>query len=264
MSYSLIDTHCHLDIIEKEGLPISDTIKFSIDSGVREILQIGIDYNSSMMAKSISEKYNEIRINFTAGSHPADEISEEENNNIESVVRSNVSNNKFTGIGEIGLDYYHRKGTEKVQEEVFRRFLNLAEETGCPVIIHSRDASEDTYRILKEYSGKVFGVLHCYTYDLDYALKFIQLGYYISFSGIVAFKNAKDLQITASQIPLRNLLIETDAPFLSPPPNRGKRNDPTNLKYILEKIFELRKEKKIDIEDTIFENSKNFINRKAP
>ncbi len=264
MNYSLIDTHCHLDIIEKEGLPISETLSLSREKGVREILQIGIDYESSVRAQKISEISNDIKINFTAGSHPADKISSEENDNIENFIRENISNSKFTGIGEIGLDFYHRGDSSKDQEEVFRRFLSLSEEMKCPVIIHSRSAKEETYNILKEYKNKVFGVLHCYTYDLEYALKFIELGYYISFSGIVVFKNAKELQETASSIPLSNILIETDAPFLSPPPNRGKRNDPTNLPYVLEKIFELRNEKRQLIEESIFTNSQNFINRKAP
>ncbi len=264
MGYSLIDTHCHLDIIEKEGLPIHQTLDASKERGVREILQIGIDFESSLRAKKISELTHEIKIHFTAGSHPADEITNDENDSIEKVIRDNIQNNNFTGIGEIGLDYYHKKGTNKQQEEVFRRFLSIAEDTNCPVIIHSRDSKEDTLNILKDYKNKVFGVLHCYTYDLEYALKFIDLGYYISFSGIVVFKNAKELQEAASKIPLQNMLIETDAPFLSPPPNRGKRNDPTNLPYILEKIFELRSEKKQLIEESIFTNSQNFINRKAP
>ncbi len=264
MNYSLIDTHCHLDIIEKEGLPISETLSLSREKGVQEILQIGIDYESSIRAQKISEITKDIKINFTAGSHPADEISSEENDNIENFIRENISNSKFTGIGEIGLDFYHREDSQKDQEEVFRRFLSLAEELKCPVIIHSRSAKEETYNILKDYKNKVFGVLHCYTYDLEYALKFIELGYYISFSGIVVFKNAKELQEAASSVPLSHMLIETDAPFLSPPPNRGKRNDPTNLPYILEKIFELRSEKKQLIEESIFTNSQNFINRKAP
>jgi TatD DNase family protein len=264
MSYSLIDTHCHLDIIEKEGLPISQTLDLSYERGVKEILQIGIDLASSKVAKEISETNHNIQIHFTAGSHPADEISAGENDSIERVVRENVSNPNFTGIGEIGLDFYHRKDTIPAQEEVFRRFLSLAAETNCPVIIHSRDAKEETYQILKDFKNKVFGVLHCFTYDLEYAMKFIELGYYISFSGIVVFKNAKDLQEAASKIPLSHLLIETDAPFLSPPPNRGKRNDPTNLPFILEKIFELREEKKSQIEETVFLNSQNFIQRKAP
>ena len=264
MSYSLVDTHCHLDIIEREGLPIQDTLDASYSVGVREILQIGIDHQSSLIARSISDSNHPIAIHFTAGSHPADTISPEENDKIESLVLEETKNPRFTGIGEIGLDFYHRKESHKEQEEVFRRFLDLSVKTQCPVIIHSRDAAEDTYKILKEYDGKAFGVLHCYTYNLEYAKKFIELGYYISFSGIVVFKNSRELQETAASIPLSNILIETDAPFLSPPPNRGKRNDPTNLPYILEKIFELRSEERLRIEETILQNSLNFIKRKAP
>lgn len=264
MNYSLIDTHCHLDIIEKEGLPIQDTLDASHAIGVREILQIGIDYPSSSVARSISEINHPIVIHFTVGSHPADEISVEDNNKIEEMILQESKNPKFTGIGEIGLDFYHRKDTPKEQEDVFRRFLELSIQIQCPVIIHSRDAAEETYKILKEYRDKAFGVLHCYTYNLEYAKKFIDLGYYISFSGIVAFKNSRDLQETATSIPLKNILIETDAPFLAPPPNRGKRNDPRNLKYILEKIFELRPEEKFRIEEMIYQNSINFIQRKAP
>ena len=117
---------------------------------------------------------------------------------------------------------------------------------------------------LEKYKGKVTGVIHCFTYDYEYAKKFCDLGYFISFSGIVAFKNAKDIHESASRLPLESILLETDAPFLAPPPFRGKRNDPSNLTYILEKINSLRNESNTKVEETIYKNSLKFISRKAP
>ena len=120
-----------------------------------------------------------------------------------------------------------------------------------------------TYKVLKDYKGKGFGVIHCFAYNAEYALKFVELGYYISFSGVVVFKNAQDIQEAARQVPLESILIETDAPYLAPPPHRGKRNDSSNLPFILEKMFSLRTEANHKVEQTIYENSLKFIHRKA-
>ncbi|EMO06896.1 hydrolase, TatD domain protein [Leptospira interrogans serovar Icterohaemorrhagiae str. Verdun HP] len=132
-----------------------------------------------------------------------------------------------------------------------------------PVVIHSRDAKEDTISILKNFRDQAFGVIHCFTYDYLTAKTLVDIGYYISFSGIVAFKNATEIQEAAQKLPLECILIETDAPFLAPPPFRGKRNEPSYMKFILDKMFSLRKESNSDVENKLFENSIKFMNRKA-
>lgn len=264
MNYSLIDTHCHLDLIEKQGQEISISLEKSHNADVKKIVQIGINLERSKDAKCIAtETQTTIDLSYTIGCHPADTIDFPEVEEISKMVEANLEDKKFVGIGEIGLDFFYQKDTKEPQLKKFRHFMELSVKHALPVIIHSRDAAEETYEVLKEFKGKGFGVIHCFTYNLEYATKFVKLGYYISFSGIVVFKNAKDIQETARQIPLESILIETDAPYLSPPPNRGKRNDSSNLPFILEKMFALRTEENHKVEQAIYENSLKFIQRRA-
>ncbi|MCC6275088.1 MAG: TatD family hydrolase [Leptospiraceae bacterium] len=263
---NLIDTHCHLDIIEQEGLSINDSLEKSTVAGVSKIVQIGIDYKSSIEAERIAKEFSKpsLEIFYTIGCHPADSIHFSEKTKISQLVQAKKEDSKMVGIGEIGLDFYHAKDSTDEQISVFSNFLDLAWDLKLPVIIHSRDSAESTFHVLSKYKGRVSGVIHCFTYDYEYAKKFCDLGFYISFSGIVAFKNATDIHDAARKLPLKSILIETDAPFLAPPPFRGKRNDSSNLTYILEKIYSLRNESNTMVEETIYQNSLNFISRKAP
>ena len=244
---------------------MEDILKMSGDAGVSDIVQIGIDLETSINSREISRKFSteSLKIHYSMGLHPTDIRSEEDFAPIEKLLRENVNDPALVAIGEIGIDLYHDRDTFPLQEKLLRQLMELAAELKLPVIIHSRDASEETWRILNDYKGRVTGVIHCYTYDYEYAKRFIDLGYYISFSGILVFKNAHDIHETAGKIPLETILIETDAPFLAPPPHRGKRNDPSNLPFILEKLFSLREEEKNTVERTIYKNSKKFLNRKA-
>lgn len=260
MNFGLIDTHCHLDIIEKEGLAIEETLTLSRDSGVQKIVQIGINHSTSVFARELSEKTNPIDIHFTVGCHPADQISEVEQSQIDSEIDKSQNNPGFVGIGEIGLDYFHGANSREDQRKVFEKYLSRSIEISAPVVIHSRDAAEDTVSILSSFP-RAFGVMHCFTYDYTLAKKFVDLGYYISFSGIVTFKSAKDIMEAAEKLPLESILIETDAPFLAPAPFRGKRNDPTKLKHIFEKLVELRSESDERIAEQLLLNSNNFIKK---
>ncbi|MCB1191203.1 MAG: TatD family hydrolase [Leptospiraceae bacterium] len=262
-NYKLIDTHCHLDIIEEQGLSIPESIQKAKEAGLEKMVQIGINYETSVLAKDLSHQYAKEDVYYTIGCHPVYDIQEDESNKILGMIEKNVDDPRLVGVGEIGLDYYHKKSSPKSQMETFHKFLDISVTHKLPVIIHSRDAEEDTFQALSEYKGKAFGVIHCFTYNQEYAHKFMELGYYISFSGIVSFKNATDIHKAASSLPLESVLIETDSPFLTPPPFRGKRNDPSNLKYILERMFSLRDETNIEVENKIFENSIKFIQRKA-
>ncbi|HMW07431.1 MAG TPA: TatD family hydrolase [Leptospiraceae bacterium] len=264
MNYSLIDTHCHLDIIESQGQDIATSLEKSSSAGVKKIVQIGINLDRSIAARKIAlETKTNIELSYTIGCHPADNIDLPEIEDISKFIEENKDETSFVGIGEIGLDYYHKTETKESQIKTFHHFMEMSVKYALPVIIHSRDAAEDTYQILKKYKDKAFGVIHCFTYDTEYALKYAELGYYISFSGVVAFKNAADIQEAARKVPLESILIETDAPFLSPPPHRGKRNDSSNLPFILEKMFSLRTEANHKVEEKIYENSVKFIHRKA-
>ncbi|MCB1178888.1 MAG: TatD family hydrolase [Leptospiraceae bacterium] len=263
MSISVIDTHCHLDILESYGLPMETSISNSINSGVKKILQVGVDLESSKRAIQIAKDNNDpLDIYFSIGYHPTHKFTEEEKQNVKDLIVKEKNNPKFVAVGEIGLDYFHKDTEPNEQEKAFREFIELSIDVKAPIIIHSRDAAEDTYNILKEYKDKAFGVIHCFTYDREYAFKFFELGYYISFSGIVTFNSAKDIQQAAKELPLEAILVETDAPFLAPTPYRGKRNEPSYVPHVLEKLFSLRSEDKDIIEKTIFKNSESFLSKR--
>ena len=262
--YNIIDTHCHLDIVENKGLSIKNAVDLAKNSGVKSIVQIGVDLESSLRARDIARDFTDdgINIHFTAGIHPTDIHEPSEIPQIRKIVEESLDLPDFTGVGEVGLDLYHDKSTLPLQENVLNEMLSLAEEYSLPVVIHSRDAAEETYSALKNFKDRLFGVIHCFTYNYEYAKKFVDLGYFVSFSGIVAFNNARDIQDTAARLPLDTILIETDAPFLAPPPHRGKRNDSSNMVHILEKMFSLREEDPETVAEQLFTNSMKFIGRK--
>ncbi|EMO53064.1 TatD family hydrolase [Leptospira noguchii] len=262
---SIVDTHCHLDIIQSQGLEIADSLKNAAESGVKKIVQIGIDLESSVRARSIANEYSNdsLEIQYSIGCHPTETHEFPNKEEILQFVYENLGDPKLSAIGEIGLDYYHTADTKKQQKDILESFLECSSKTGLPVVIHSRDAKEDTISVLKNFRDRAFGVIHCFTYDYSTAKTLVDIGYYISFSGIVAFKNAIEIQEAAQKLPLECMLIETDAPFLAPPPFRGKRNEPSYMKFILDKMFSLRKESNSDVENKLFENSIKFINRKA-
>ncbi|MDV6237811.1 TatD family hydrolase [Leptospira ellisii] len=262
---SIADTHCHLDIIQSQGLDIADSLKNAVESGVKKIVQIGIDLESSLRARSIAHDYSDdsLEIRYSIGCHPTETHEFPNKDEILKLVYQSLDDSKLSAIGEIGLDYYHTADTKKQQEEILESFLECSAETKLPVVIHSRDAKEDTISILRNFRDRAFGVIHCFTYDYPTAKALVDIGYYISFSGIVAFKNATDIQEAAQKLPLESMLIETDAPFLAPPPFRGKRNEPSYMKFILDKMFSLRQESNSEVERRLFENSIKFMNRKA-
>lgn len=265
MADFMIDTHCHLDIIQEQGQEIPISLEKTRKSGVDHLVQIGIDLPSSKRAIQISETYSspELKIHYSIGCHPTETHEFPNSDEILELAKSKLEDLNFSAIGEIGMDLYHSKDSRREQNEILRKFLEFSAEHKLPVVIHSRDAFDDTYEALKEYKTKSFGVIHCFTYDYEAAKRFVDLGYYISFSGIVTFKSATDIQDAAKKIPLESILIETDAPFLSPMPHRGKRNDSSNLGYIKEKMFSLRTELNSTVAESIYNNSLKFINRKA-
>ena len=147
---------------------------------------------------------------------------------------------KIVAIGEIGLDYYWEENPPKdIQKEVFRKQMKLAKELNLPVVIHDRDAHQDTLEIIKEFP-EVTGVVHCFSGSVEFAKQCIALGYYIGFTGVVTFKNAKKVVNVAKEIPLDRMLVETDCPYMAPEPNRGKRNKSDYIKYIIKKIAEIK------------------------
>lgn len=231
----LYDSHAHLDD-ERFDQDREEIIKSLKANGISLVINPGADMKSSRKALELADLYPNIYA--AVGIHPQ-EASEYDSEDLE-IIRKWSENPKVVAIGEIGLDYYYGKNNKEEQIKLFREQIKLASEMSLPVIIHMRDATEDTYNILKEFEGKVRGVMHCYSGSLEMSKLFMELGYYISLAGVVTFKNAKTAKEVAKNIPLERLLIETDSPYLTPEPNRGKRNEPKYVKHVADKICELR------------------------
>ena len=242
-----IDSHCHL--LSTEYDDVDSEIKKAIKSGVFKMIVNGYDVKSSKEAIVLSKKYNEIYASVGIGPENIDDLNENYKEEIENIVKTE----KIVSIGEIGLDYYWTKENKEKQIEVFRNMLDIAKKYNLPVIVHCRDAFLDTYNILKEYGVK--GILHCYSGSIEMAKEFIKIGFLIGVGGIVTFKNAKTIKEVVKKIPISSISLETDSPYLSPEPNRGKKNNPSNLVYIARKIAEL---KEISIDDAINHTNSNI------
>ena len=238
----LIDTHCHLSYEDYDNL----------DKIIREMNGImiasGCDDKTNKEVLELVSKYDNVY--GTLGIHP-EEI---DNINFDSfkLIEDNLNNPKIVAIGEIGLDYYWTKENIDKQKEVFERQVKMAEKYNLPVVVHSREAIQDTYDILKKY--KVKGDIHCFSSSLEMAKEFIKLGYKIGVGGTLTFKNSKKIQEIVKLLDLENILLETDSPYLSPEPFRGKKNKPSNVYYVALKVSEL---KNIEVEKVIEKSREN-------
>lgn len=235
----LVDSHCHLNCLDltKYNGQLDLAIKAAYADEVTHILCVCIDLEHFNEVLTIAEQYENIKASL--GVHPTEKISSEPS--LEQLIKL-ADHHNVVAIGETGLDYYHCQGDLTWQQERFRRHIRVAKILKKPLIIHSRQAPEDTIKILREEKAyEVGGVMHCFTESLEMAQQAMELNFYISFSGIVTFKNATKLQDVATNVPLDRLLIETDAPYLAPVPYRGKPNEPAYVKYVAEKIAELKK-----------------------
>ena len=253
----MIDSHCHLD---QEPLlsNLNQVISRSKLAGIEKILTISTNNDSFIKILKIVE-LNPI-IYGTYGIHPHE--TQNDIIDIESIINKVNLNKKIIGVGETGLDYYYNNSDKKSQISSFRNHIEASLKLNIPLIVHSRNAENETYEILKDYESKNLKILmHCFTGSYNFAKNLIKYNTFFSASGIITFKNSIDLQNTFSKMPLDNLLIETDSPFLSPVPMRGKKNEPSYIKYTLDKLAELKKvdSKKID-EITTNNFNKLFFN----
>ena len=249
----MIDSHCHLDH-EPLLSDLDNVIKRSKEVGVNKILTICTTLNSFIKIKDIVKK-DEI-IFGTFGIHPH----EAKNNKVTSelIVKEIKSNEKIIGIGETGLDFYYNHSDKQDQIKSLNEHINASIELDIPLIIHSRNAEEDTLKIFNNYKNSKLKILmHCFTGSKKFAEKLLEFNAYFSASGIITFKNSKELQETFKFIPLNKLLIETDSPFLAPEPNRGKKNEPSFVKYTAKKLADL---KEISNNELINATSLNFNN----
>jgi TatD DNase family protein len=248
-----IDSHCHLDRLDLSRYNDSfDTmVQKTMEHGIDHMLCVSIDLESYPAMLALVESFPSISI--SVGVHPNDRDRKEPS--VERLVEL-AAHPKNVAIGETGLDYYYVKEEMEWQQQRFRTHIRAARECCKPLIIHTRDAREDTIRILhEEHADEVGGVMHCFTETWEMAQQALELGFYISFSGIVTFKNAEELREVASKVPLDRILIETDAPYLAPVPFRGKPNEPGYVSYVAEKIAELRG---LSVEEVGAISSQNF------
>lgn len=231
-----IDSHCHLNMLADEPGGIDAMVAEAEQNGIQHILCIAIDKASCNEVKMIAARYPQVTA--SVGIHP--NVDAGEQFNIEELVLE-ASHPKVIAIGETGLDYFRSDGDLEWQRDRFRVHIEAAKQTQKPLIIHTREARDDTMTILEhENAEKAGGIIHCFTENWETAKRALDIGFYISLSGIVTFKNAKELQEVAKKLPLDRILIETDAPYLAPVPHRGKTNKPVFVKHVAEFLAELR------------------------
>jgi len=235
---AVIDSHCHLDMADYQA-DRGDVISRALQAGVKGIVTIGIDLSSSTAAIDIARTYPSVRATVGIHPHDADSASDKTLSLIAGLAEDN--SDEVVGFGEIGLDYVKRYSDQNTQLTAFRKQIRLARELHLPVIIHDREAHDDCLQIIREEGPfEQGGIMHCFSGDTEFARKIIDQNFHISIPGIVTFKRAEIMQKVAAEIPDDRLLLETDGPFLSPVPFRGKRNEPLYTLYTLASIASLR------------------------
>lgn len=248
----IVDSHCHIDD-ERFDSDREELISLFEENEIDFLIDPASDVNSGRKILELVKKYD--KVYGAVGIHPH-EVEGITQKQLDEIYEMSFAK-KIVAIGEIGLDYYYDNSPKDKQKEIFRKQMEIAKKRKLPVIIHTRDAMGDTYDILSEFRGEVIGVMHCYTGSLEMAKRFMELGYYISISGAVTFKNAVNVREMAKEIPLDNLLVETDSPYLTPEPHRGKRNEPKFVRLVAEKIAEL---KNMEVNDLIYNTNSNARN----
>lgn len=232
--FGWIDMHVHLDKLE--GGP-ENAIHLAKEAGLEKLITIGTDLADLPVVIELAEKYAP-DVFCTIGIHPHDGATY--NDEVKTFIRENLNKKVVVAVGEIGLDYYYLQSSKEQQLHAFREQLEIAAEFKMPVEIHTRDAEEDTVNLLKEFEGKVTGLIHCFTGSQWLADRCLELGYNISISGVVTFKNADALRSVVKSIPLDRIHVETDAPFLAPVPMRGKANTSAYMIHTAKMVSELK------------------------
>jgi len=251
----LIDSHCHLDDTrfdtDREAM-----IQRAREAGIEHLVSIGCDLETSRAAVELANKHP--FISATVGVHPHEvrHIKDGWYDELRALAKSG----RVAAYGEIGLDYHYDHSPRDVQRARFREQVRLARELGLPIVIHTREAQEDTITILKEEkAGEVGGVFHCFSGDAWLAKDALDLGFYLSFSGVVTFQNATMLRDIVKTVPLDRILVETDAPYLTPAPHRGKRNEPAYVRHVADKIAEIHCLSTQQVEDATTQNTKRLF-----
>lgn len=250
----IFDTHAHYD--DEAFKEDRDELLVSLAAGgIEAVTNVGASMKSSENTIKLTEKYPFVY--GAIGVHPNEtgELTEEKLN----WLKENAKGEKIVAIGEIGLDYYWEEPDHDTQKTWFIRQLNLAREVNLPVIIHSRDAAKDTLDLMKaENSKDIGGVIHCFSYGKEMAREYLSMGFYLGIGGVLTFKNARKLKEVVEYMPLDQLVLETDCPYLAPVPNRGKRNSSLNLPYIVNEISEIKGVSKEEVIETTCRNAKRL------
>ena len=252
----LFDSHAHYDD-EKFDQDREEIIQKIYDSGVEKFISAGYSLESSKRAIDLADKYEFIYT--TVGISPNDvkqtlEETIEDIKKLEDII-TRKENDKIVGIGEIGLDYYWNKENKEIQKQAFIMQIELANRLNLPITIHTREAVSDTMEILKQHPVQQKGVFHCCPLNRELVKEALKLGFYISFAGPVTFKNSKNAQEIVEMVPNDRMLIETDSPYLAPEPVRGTRNDSRNVRYIAEKIANIKSLSTEEIAEIIYQNT---------
>lgn len=246
-----IDSHCHIDF-ENFDEDRDAVVERAKAAGVHYLINIGCESKTNQKVFENSQNYKNVF--FSSGIHPSDV--EAESYAVFEQIRTFAKHKKMLAVGEIGLDYYKYDNDRALQKYFFEQAIDTAHELKKPIVIHNRDAHEDVYDILKEKQvSEIGGVMHCFAGSADYASSIIELGLHISLTGVITFKNA-DYDEIIRRIPIERLMLETDSPFLSPHPFRGKRNEPERIPLIAQKIADV---KKVSLETVMEETTKNCI-----
>jgi len=253
----MIDSHCHLDHEPLLG-DLINVIKRSKEVGIKKLLTISTSFESFARIKKIIQE-DEI-IYGTIGIHPHETTQNKITSNI--IIKNFIDNPKIIGIGETGLDFYYENSDKDDQIRSFKEHIEASIETNSPLIIHSREAEDETFNILNEYKNLNLKILmHCFTGSKNFAKKLLSLNAFFSASGIITFKNSLELQETFKFLPIGKILIETDSPFLAPVPNRGKKNEPSFIDYTAQKLADIKNISKSDLVNFTTENfNKLFFN----
>lgn len=254
----IFDSHAHYDD-DRFNEDREEVIKEIQDNGVIGVLNCGASLQGARDSLKLAQEYDFFYA--AVGIHPenADGLTDEAFEEIKEMTK----NSKVRAIGEIGLDYYWEENPPKeIQKEAFRRQMALARDLNLPVIIHDREAHGDTLDIMKDFP-EVKGVLHCFSGSVEFAHECLRLGYYIGFTGVVTFKNAKKILEVAREVPMDKILVETDAPYMAPTPHRGKRNQSDYIKFIIEKIAEIKGIPTSELEEKTIDNTKNLLKIKS-
>jgi len=248
-----IDSHCHLDYLQRDG-DLEGALERARRNNVTGMLTISTSIAGYDALQTLSDQEHDIWC--TVGVHPHDAEGHKDLK-VEDLVKR-AAHPRTIGLGETGLDFFYDNSPRDLQEALFWRHIDAAKETGLPLIVHTRDADETMIRILKEAgaSGKITGLIHCFSSGRALAEMALDIGFYISLSGILTFKRANDLRDIVKDVPLERLLIETDAPYLAPMPHRGKKNEPAYVTLTAEKLAEV---KSVSLEDVSAVTTRNFF-----